>query len=145
MCLGEQEGQGLLHDYLFHGLKKKPQNPLCYLYDNTKIDYAQLMAAAQKAKPESEDSKPSKGIKVQFCSTEGKKGQNKVIEQLKQQIRAFMAAIEKENKPKEQVKGKRKGPFQKNGNQNKDIGGHPDPGKVRGSLFNVSTVRDGVT
>ena len=44
-----------LRDCLFHGLYKQLCNSMCYLYDDMRIMYPQLMTAAHKVESEQED------------------------------------------------------------------------------------------
>ena len=86
------------------------------------------MVAARKVKSESDDSKSNEGIKATFLSLEEKEEQNKIIGQFKKQIGTFVAAINKENKPKEKNNGKRMAGFQKDRPKNKDKGKPSKPG-----------------
>ena len=52
MMLSASEVQQHLWDWLFHGLHKQLEDSMCYLYDDTRITYRQLMTAVQKAESE---------------------------------------------------------------------------------------------
>ena len=47
-----------LRDRLFYGIIKALQDSICYLYDNDKVMYAELLIACRKAETENWDSKP---------------------------------------------------------------------------------------
>ena len=46
MMLSASEVQQHLRDFLFHGLCKQLHDSMCYLYDDMRITYPQLMTAA---------------------------------------------------------------------------------------------------
>ena len=46
MMLSASEVQQPLRDSLFHGLHKQLHNSMCYLYDDMRITYPQLMTTA---------------------------------------------------------------------------------------------------
>ena len=54
MMLSVSEAQKHLRDGLFHGLCKQLHDSMCYLYDDMRIMYPQLMTAAPKAESEQE-------------------------------------------------------------------------------------------
>ena len=55
MMLRMSEVKKHLRDKLFHGPHKQLCDSMCYLYDDTRITYPQLVTAAHKCKSEQED------------------------------------------------------------------------------------------
>ena len=53
--LSDNEVQQHLRDRIFHGLHKPLRDLMCYLYDDVRITYPQLVTAAWKAESEEED------------------------------------------------------------------------------------------
>ena len=65
---------------IFHGLHKQLHS-MCYLYDDLRVMYPQLMTVAHNAKYEQED-RPGQGVQVRLAQSEGKDD----IMSLKEQI-----------------------------------------------------------
>ena len=69
--LSFNEVQLHLRDWLFHRLHKQLWDSVCYLYDDARITYPQLVTAAQKAESEQEDH-TGDGIHVRSIQPEGR-------------------------------------------------------------------------
>ena len=72
MMLSVSEVQEHLWDHVFHGLYKQLYNSVCYLYDDMRITYPQLMTATHKVS-EQEDL-PGEGVQARLAQSEGKDG-----------------------------------------------------------------------
>ena len=88
--LGAAEIQGLLRDYLFHGLQKPLYNSLHYLYVDLRVMHPQLVTAAHKAEAEHED-KTGEGVWIKAVQIEG----NDEIKNLKEQTVQLEVVIQK--------------------------------------------------
>ena len=81
MMLGASKVQQ--HLRLFHGLHKQLWDSMCYLYDDMRIMYPQLMTAAQKAESEQEDH-AGEDVHARSIQAEGKDEIMRLSEQIAQ-------------------------------------------------------------
>ena len=81
--LSANEVQQLLRDRLFHGQHKQLRDSMCYLYDDARITYPQLVTASQKVESEQEDYM-GENIWVRSSQEEGKDDIVKLSKQIVQ-------------------------------------------------------------
>ena len=60
-----------LRDDVFHGLRQQLHNSMCYLYNDLRIMYPQLVTAVCKAESKQED-RPRDGVQVRLAQSEGR-------------------------------------------------------------------------
>ena len=63
---------------------------MCYLYDDVRIMYPQIMTAAHKAESEQEDS-PREGVQVRLAQSEGKYS----IMSMRKQIAQLLVVVQR--------------------------------------------------
>ena len=66
MMLSMTEVQKHLRDCFFHRLHKQLHDSMCYLYDDPRIMYPQLMTVGSKAKSKQEE-RPREGVQVRMA------------------------------------------------------------------------------
>ena len=102
----EEEGVKHLKDHLFHGLKPKIHNALCYMYDKPDSQYSHLVMAARKAETETPRCSVSEAWAKSTVVGTASALQGKVAssdppcEALTQQITYLMSAITNQNASK---------------------------------------------
>ena len=90
VMLGMSEVQKHLRDCISHGPHKQLCDSMCYLYDDMRIMYPQLMTAAKKAASEQEDW-PREGVWVKLAQSEGKAN----VVRLREQISQLWVAVQR--------------------------------------------------